>query len=137
MSVIDKLIEAGRDPLEALLGESTEEERERLDKVIVRELKNWSPAMLKRLREMVEQRAEVANEKCRRLEAAAQGRGMVSEMDGLPEVAVLVSGLHDRCERLEQLLAEGLRPDVLADENWRDYKARVIAALEGGRHAEL
>ena len=69
MSVIDKLIEAGRDPLEALLGESAEEERERLDKAIVRELKDWSPAMLKRLREMVEQRAMQANQKCDRLQA--------------------------------------------------------------------
>ena len=32
---------------------------------------------------------------------AAQGRGMVSEMDNMQEVAVLVCGLHDRLEQYE------------------------------------
>ena len=45
-----------------------------------------------------------------RLSAAASGRGMVSEMDDMAEVAVLVCGLHDRAEKAEAALYElGLR----------------------------
>lgn len=41
-----------------------------------------------------------------RLTAAASGRGMVSEMDGLPEIAVLVMGLYARAERAEAALKQ-------------------------------
>lgn len=41
-----------------------------------------------------------------RLTAAASGRGMVSEMDGLPEIAVLVMGLYARAERAEAALEQ-------------------------------
>ncbi len=36
-----------------------------------------------------------------RVLSAAQGRGMVSEMDNMQEVAVLVCGLHDRLAQYE------------------------------------
>ena len=43
--------------------------------------------------------------KVERLEEAAKGRGMVSEMADMKEVAVLVCGLHDKVARLERELA--------------------------------
>ena len=43
-----------------------------------------------------------------RVLSAAQGRGMVSEMDNMEEVAVLVCGLHDRLAQYE------VRPTQLA-----------------------
>ena len=52
-----------------------------------------------------------------RLKDAADGRGMVSEMADLPEVAVLVCGLHDEVDRLRAELdeykswANGRRPE--------------------------
>lgn len=53
----------------------------------------------------------------KRLKDAADGRGMVSEMADLPEVAVLVCGLHDKVDRLRAELdeykswANGRRPE--------------------------
>ena len=41
-----------------------------------------------------------------RLTAAAKGRGMVSEMADMAEVAVLVCGLYDRAELAEAALAQ-------------------------------
>jgi hypothetical protein len=40
-----------------------------------------------------------------RITLAAKGRGMVSEMDNIEEVAVLVCGLHDKILRLEAELS--------------------------------
>lgn len=46
---------------------------------------------------------DAATARAERLEAAAAGRGMASEMDDGAEVAVLVMGLHDRAEAAEEI----------------------------------
>src|SRR3990167_3750062 len=64
MSVIDKLIAAGRDPLEAVLVPPAadvaqwieDDANEKLDNAIVAELRSWSPEMHARLLVLVERR---------------------------------------------------------------------------------
>ncbi len=64
---------------------------------------------------------ESANE---RLIAAASGRGMVSEMDGLAEITVLVIGLHERAERAEAALAQAQEEIVGAHARLDEYNVR-------------
>lgn len=60
MNTVDKLIKAGRDPLEALfvppapdVAEWLEQDRnEKIDKAIKKELSTWTPEMRERLRQI-------------------------------------------------------------------------------------
>jgi len=66
----------------------------------------------------------------RRLLQAAQGRGMVSEMQNMEECAVLVCGLHDRIERMENKLRTIAQHSAAV---WERELASLIKFMEGGR----
>lgn len=65
-----------------------------------------------------------------RLIQAAQGRGMVSEMQNMEECAVLVCGLHDRIERMENKL---LDIEQHAASTWERELTSLIKLMEGHR----
>lgn len=68
MSAVDKLVAAGRDPLEALLVPPApdvaqwilEDDIERIDLAIANELQRWQPVMRQRLNELIAQRADAS-----------------------------------------------------------------------------
>jgi hypothetical protein len=72
-------------------------EKENLDLKI--KLEEWKTKV-----EDAAQQIEILKEENQRIKEFAMGRGMVSEADNMPEVAVLVCGLHDKITMLEEAL---------------------------------